>query len=589
MKNRYLKICFLALAGVAAFGQNTPARPEAVLSYIPDSSGNQMAIGDGQVLPFTAASVGQTKSATLIIANRGTAAETLQAATVANENFRIAGLPLLPASIAVDRDIRFTVVFQPGSRAVFETPLRIELGSRTVVIRLRGEGIGPALVYELRNGEETSAVVPGGPVQIPTTAVDTLRTVQFRISNKGNAEARISTISLTGTGYQLAELPLLPVTVAAGESTGFQIRFNPRESGRILGQLRIDAAAFQIEGIGLGPQFTVMMNGAVIGETGIVFPGTPVGGESIVRVKVQNTGTAAGTIQGIGLTGVGYRLQGLPVLPRPLAVNEEFELALMFRPESLVVSTGTLQIDTRSIGVRGVAVPPPALPPITISGAGDGVEALQQPSLGVQLAEPYPLELTGRLTLTFQSDSLVDDPAIQFATGGRTIAFRVPANSREAVFAQSLTQVPFQSGTVAGTITVSASLQVATVEVTPAPSRSIQVLNSSPRIQKLQLGGSNDRGFELLVSGFSPSRSITELTFTFTPVAGAALQNTTLKIAAADAFDAWYQAVASRSFGSQFTAAVFLNVSGKLDNIQSVAVAATGPGGVSESRSINLR
>jgi len=42
---------------------------------------------------------------------------------------------------------------------------------------------------------------------------------------------------------------------------------------------------------------------------------------------------------------------------------------------------------------------------------------------------------------------------------------------------------------VAGTITVSASLQVATVEVTPAPSRSIQVLNSSPRIQKLQLGG----------------------------------------------------------------------------------------------------
>jgi hypothetical protein len=92
-----------------------------------------------------------------------------------------------------------------------------------------------------------------------------------------------------------------------------------------------------------------------------------------------------------------------------------------------------------------------------------------------------------------------------------------------------------------------------------------------------------------LVSGFSPSRSLTELTFTFGPVSGVTLQNTTLKMIVGDVFDSWYQGASSRSFGSQFTATVFLNISGKLDNIQSVAVAATGPGGVSAARSINLR
>lgn len=560
-----------------------------MFSYIPEPSGNQMAIGDGQAIPFAATSLGQTKSATLIIANRGTAAETLKAVAIADENFRVSGLPLLPASLGVDREIRFTVIFQPSSRATFETPLRIELGSRTVAIRLRGEGVGPALVYELRHGEDTAAVAPGGQVQIPATAVDSIRMVQFRISNRGNAEARISTISLAGSAYQLAEVPLLPVMVAVGGSTSFQIRFQPKDSGKASGQLRIDTAAFQIDGIGLGSQFTLSMNGAAIGDTGVIFPGTPVGGENIVRIKVRNTGTASGTIQAIGLTGVGFRLQGLPVFPQTLEVDQELDLVLAFRPESMVVATGTLQIDSRSVGIRGVAIPPPALPPVTISGAGEAIEALQQPSVGVQLAEPYPLDLTGRLTLTFQSDTLVDDPAIQFATGGRTVVFRVPANSREAVFAQGLTQVPFQSGTVAGTVTVTASLQVATVEVTPAPTRSIPVLGGPPRIQKLQLGGSSERGFELLISGFSPSRSLTELTFTFAPVSGATLQNTTLKVPVGDAFDAWYQSTPSRSFGSQFTAAVFLNVTGKLDNIQSVAVAATGSGGVSAARSINLR
>ena len=578
----------LVIASMAAFGQS--GTPQAVLSYIAEPSGNQTGIQNGQTLPFAATALGQTRSATIIITNRGTASDTLRSAAVSSENFRVSGLPLLPASIGVDRELRFTVAFQPNSRGALESQLRIELGSRSVTIRLQGEGTGPALVYDLRHEEETTPLSPGGVVQIPATAVNGTRTVQLRISNRGNAEGRISSVSLTGAAYQFVDSPLLPLAIAPGSAVSLSIRFTPRESGRASGQLRLDTVPFVLEGIGLGSQFTLSIGGIVIGDNGIIFPGTPVGGEATVRVAIQNTGTTAGAIQGIGLTGNGFRLRALPALPQTLEPNEQIQVTLAFLPDALVVSTGTLQVDSRSVSLRGPAAPPPALPSITISGAAETVDPLQQPTLGIELAETYPLELTGRLTLSFQSETLVDDPAIQFATGGRTVDFRVPPNTREAVFAAGLTQMPFQSGSIAGSIRATATLQVATVNVTPdALSRTISVAGGSPRIQRLQIGTRNERGFELLISGLSPSRSVSDLTFTFEPAAGSTLQNATLTIPVQETFDTWYRSSASRTFGSQFTASVFLNVSGSLDNIQSVSVTARGPGGASTPRSINLR
>ena len=73
--------------------------------------------------------------------------------------------------------------------------------------------------------------------------------------------------------------------------------------------------------------------------------------------------------------------------------------------------------------------------------------------MGLQLAAPYPQDLTGTLTLTFTPDSFADDPTIQFASGGRTVNFKIPANTTTAVFGQS-NQVQFSSGTVAGVITL---------------------------------------------------------------------------------------------------------------------------------------
>ena len=42
---------------------------------------------------------------------------------------------------------------------------------------------------------------------------------------------------------------------------------------------------------------------------------------------------------------------------------------------------------------------------------------------------PPGFDLAGKLTLTFSTTSFGDDSSIQFSTGGRTVAFTIPAGS----------------------------------------------------------------------------------------------------------------------------------------------------------------
>ena len=118
-------------------------------------------------------------------------------------------------------------------------------------------------------------------------------------------------------------------------------------------------------------------------------------------------------------------------------------------------TSGGLQIDSFGVSLKGVGNTPPALAPASFTGLPQSTSALTQPAIGLSLSKPYPLAVSGTLTLSFNSDSFADDPNIQFATGGRTVAFTIPANTTDALFNGSK-QVQFQSGTVAGVIKVSA-------------------------------------------------------------------------------------------------------------------------------------
>jgi hypothetical protein len=210
----------------------------------------------------------------------------------------------------------------------------------------------------------------------------------------------------------------------------------------------------------------------------------------------------------------------------------------------------------------------------------------------MSLAAPYPSQLSGQMTLAFTSDAdePSDDPAIQFATGGRTVAFTIPANGTAAVFSNSATSVAFQTGTVAGTIKVSISIESDGNDVTPtpAPSRSFTVNRLPPTISGLSIASRTTSGFDLEITGFSTPRSLTQMVFRFTPRPGSVLGTTNFTVQLGPSSAAWFQSEASKQFGSLFRLTVPFSVQGDINAIQSVSVTLSNAEGTSEALSTNL-
>lgn len=584
----------------AAHGQTTGS-PDLVLSYILNPSGNQTVVRNNDTLAFPPTLVGDSASATIIVTNRGTGPGTVNSIAISGDAFKVSGLPLLPATLAPNNEIRFTVSFTPVTRATATGALRVALNSTsanssTILLNLQGQGIGPVLVYEALID---SAVVPvdiNGTVTVPDTPVGSSKQIQFRVRNTGDAPARIGAISVTGTDFQLMDLPPLAATVAPGQSLVFTINFTPKDSGSITSTLRIDQAAFNLTGAGVGSKltFTVTIGSSTttLGPNGtLIFPNVSVGTRSTADVQVTNTGNAPTVINSFSVTGAAFSLSQVPAVPVRLAPGESVRFQLTFAPGTVGAVTGVLQVEDQQISLRASANPPAALPAVSITGLGSNIDALQQPAVGVSLAAPYPLDITGKLTLSFSSQFFVDDPNIQFSTGGRTVDFRIPANSTDAIFGNGSKQMQFQSGTVAGSISVTPSFAVGNADVTPnpAPSKTAPIAAAAPVIRSVQVGTRTATSFEIIVTGYSTSRSVTQITLQFTPAASSNLTTTTLTSNVEPAFSAWYQNASSRAFGSQFSVSITVSVSGDINAVQSVSVTAANSLGTSAPASVSLR
>src|SRR5207253_938209 len=111
----------------------------------------------------------------------------------------------------------------------------------------------------------------------------------------------------------------------------------------------------------------------------------------------------------------------LPALPANIAAGDVLSFTVTFSPQVVGAAGGVLRVDSLVFPVSGVANPPAAMPNYTYTGASGAQEPLQQIGAGLTLASTYPLNLNGILTLTFNSDVFANDPAVQFATGGRTV------------------------------------------------------------------------------------------------------------------------------------------------------------------------
>jgi len=143
--------------------------------------------------------------------------------------------------------------------------------------------------------------------------------------------------------------------------------------------------------------------------------------------------------------------------------------------------------------------------------------AAQQATVDVTMPTPFPHEVTGTVVLAFMSSVEVDDPAIQFSSGGRTATFVIPANSSEARFSAQSTAGPlaFQTGTVAGTLTFSGTFTAGRIagNFSPAKVDGLAIPMRSISIQKIQTTREGGLNVSLLL--FSTAREVTSVNLLF--------------------------------------------------------------------------
>lgn len=581
--------------------------PSFTLSYLLQTDQNVIPLATGAPLLFTPTPVNTVAQAALSITNTGSGQGNVTGISlVSGTAFRLARLPLFPQTVLPAQTLQVLVLYQPTGVANDVGQIRITFDTGApVVIELQGSGMAPNLTYQLIDSDPPGNVTPGGTIELPSVSLGQSSTVLVRVANTGNQAGTIGSIAVAGASFAAANVPVLPQTLAPNASLTFAVNFTPARPGTATGSLFVNSDRFPLTGVGLGPEltFSYPAAGSVVtinaANPSVVFPPVRLTDSVRLRLTVRNTGTQTAVLSNIGpgTAGGPFFVTGIPPLPASLAPNAEFALDLAFTPVALGFATGSLRLDNTLIPLVGSATEAPPLPAYTINLPTSPVAPGQIP-VSLTLASPYPTALTGTLTVAYTGD-LPLDPALQFAVGGLTARFTIPANTTRAVFGVTGNETRLQTGTVAGTLTFTPAFatQSGGVDLTPATpaTRQLTIAPARPTLQNILLTGQTATSFTITVAGFATTRTLTALNVEFTPAPGAQLSTTRFTVNLQGAAQAYFQSAASQPFGGQFTVSVPFTFQGTgpggrpvVNSVASVSVTASNEQGASNALQVTV-
>ena len=591
----------------------TGVAPEFAFTYLAPPAGNSTLLTNGATVQLAPANINDTSATLVVITNKGAGQGVVNNISYSGSpQIALAGLPFPPATVGANTTVQFSIRFSPLQLDPVSGSVKIDLsGGKGISFNVQGAAQGPVYTYDLPT-QGGAGVLPGQTITVPNATVGGDATfATIRVRNTGNQDGRIPTLALSGTGFALLEAPVVPVPLPVGAAVSFKVQFTPTQAGQFAGKLQVGNDIFTVQATALGSNLIYSYSagaGAIVLTSGgtAVFPPAAVGQTSTIQFSVKNNGTADTQVNSISVSGpqtTTFALTNMAGLPAAIAAGASLTFTVTFAPTSLGTNSGMLRIDTTSFTLSGVGNAPAPLPNISYTGASGAVDAAQQPAIGVSLASPYSLALTGTLTLNFTPEVFANDPAVQFASGSRTATFTIPAGATQAVFANNATQLRVQTGTVAGTISIvpTFATQTSAIDLTPAnpPALTLTVPQSAPKLLSVTVTNKTSNGFTLLVTGYATGRSITQMDFQFNPVAGENVSTTKLSMNVDSNFSAWYGNTQSQPYGSQFTASINFTMQGEIvdtkaisnvvDTIQSVAVTLTNRQGVSGSQSASLK
>ena len=581
------------------------ASPSISLSYIDPDTNNVVALLDSSMLSFPKTLISAVSNLTVIATNTGAGTGFINSITLGGSSpsvFQLLNLPTLPVSVPPGQQARFGVRFSPQQPETFSATLAFNLGDQTLTINLQAQGVSPQYTYTRSDPNGATPFAPDETLTIADAAVGQTSTVTISILNAGTSDGQIRAVTVTGQGFSLTELPVIPFTLEPNGSQQFKLNFTPAQPEVIKGRLTIGSDTFTITGTGIGPRLIYTYSNAASGTTVVdggvvIFTPVAVGNNGGVDFSIQNTGTGAATISSINLSAAStsFTLQNLPVLPLTLEPSATVSFPVNFTPNNTGGLTATLRINNTGFTLSGTGSQPMSLPAYQFQGPAGNQEPAQQTAVGLSLASSYPLSLQGTLTLTFVSEVFTDDPAIQFASGGRTVKFTIPANSTQAMFNGISGMIPIQTGTTAGNIVITPSFAIqGGFDLTPSSPAALilTIPRMGPRLLSGSITAQTLNTFTIALNGYSTTRSLRQLDIQITAKPGENFASTHLTVDVTSASAAWFQSTGSQGFGGTFLISIpfVLQNGGTSDELvhrlQSVSITATNETGTSAAVAI---
>lgn len=390
-------------------------------------------------------------SKTVSVKNTGDLNITVQSATLSGANAADFSLytGTLPATVYPGNSKSIYVYFRPSAAGPRTATLTVvdSIGSKTVA--LSGTGVVPVAGVNPTSIDFGSQSVGTAGLPKPISVI-----------NSGTDTLAITSIALGGTNpsqFVLTGLPALPAYVAVGQSTAFNVFFQPSVAGALAATVTVatdDPArptlSVPLAGRGANPTIAVSPASIAFGDVRVNTTSANIG------LTIQNTSTDPLTVSSVGFGGPQASELGVSGIALPSVVpgGGSVTAQITLRPAALGPRSAEVRIGSNATNAPALAVPVTATgvgPQASISPAS--VAFGDVPVGSSSTAQAVTVSNTGTAPLIVNGASIAGPNAAEFSYAGLALPATVAAGG----------SFPFQvRGTPAAAGPRSATLTIAT-------------------------------------------------------------------------------------------------------------------------------
>jgi Abnormal spindle-like microcephaly-assoc'd, ASPM-SPD-2-Hydin len=422
-------------SGSITFSSNSSTGGTSTVSLSGTGISPQLTLSTG-ALAFGNVGVNSTAAQTLTLTSSGTAAVTINSATLSGTGFKMSGATF-PVTLNPGQTVSLQVSFAPTTAGSANGTITISSTSAsgsTSTVALTGTGVSSQLTA-------SASSLAFGNLLVNSTLSKTLT-----LTSSGTAVVTVNSATLSGAGFTISGATF-PVTLNPGASVSFQVNFNPTVAGSASGSITISSnsgtgatTTVSLSGVGTVPQLSVSSGSLAFGNVTLNTTSTQ-------TLTLTSSGTAAVTVNSAALSGTGFTMSGA-TFPVTLNPGTTVSLQVSFIPTvagsasgSIIISSNSNTGSTATVSLSGSGTSTKPVLSLSTNSLSFGDD-----SVGTAITQSVTLTSTGTSAVTVSAATIT---GAGFSLPGTT--FPVTLNPNIAINVQVQFD-PTVAGTASGTL-----------------------------------------------------------------------------------------------------------------------------------------